>query len=91
VQQRLSKAALDELAVIGEPSAPVPRGCRAGAGPACPAPRLVINGTPDIHPLAGDPHHHLVQMPAIAWPRAPPAQPPGDHRPEFQHPAPHRS
>jgi hypothetical protein len=39
VQQRLFKAALDELAVIGEPSAAVSRGCRAGAGPACRAPR----------------------------------------------------
>src|SRR6516225_8831954 len=41
-------------------------------------------------PLAGDPHHHLVQMPAVAWPRATPAQPSGDHRPELQHPTPHR-
>src|SRR5215831_20594398 len=47
---------------------------------------LVIDGTPEIHPLAGDPYHHLVQMPAIAWLRTPP----GDHRPELHHPAPHR-
>jgi hypothetical protein len=30
---------------------------------------LVIDGTPQIQPLAGDAHHHLVQMPAIARPR----------------------
>src|SRR5689334_10603582 len=29
-------------------------------------------------------------MPAIAWLRAPPAQPAGDYGPELQHPAPHR-
>ena len=27
---------------------------------------FVIDGTPEIHPLAGDPHHHLVQMSAVA-------------------------
>ena len=27
---------------------------------------LVVDGTPEIHPLAGDPHHHLVEVPAIA-------------------------
>jgi hypothetical protein len=26
---------------------------------------LVVDGTPEIYPLAGDPHHHLVEMPAI--------------------------
>ena len=51
---------------------------------------FVIDGTPEIHPLAGDPHHHLVQMPAVAWPRATTAQPSGDHRPELKHPTPHR-
>ena len=30
---------------------------------------LVVDGPPQIHPLAGDPHHHLVQVPAIARPR----------------------
>jgi hypothetical protein len=30
---------------------------------------LVVDGPPQIHPLAGDPHHHLVEMPAIARPR----------------------
>ena len=28
---------------------------------------------PQIPPLAGDPHHHLVEVPAIARPRAAPA------------------
>src|SRR6516162_2413330 len=51
---------------------------------------LVIDGSPEIHPLAGDPHHHLVQMPSVAWPRATSAQPSGDHRSELQHPTPHR-
>src|SRR5215813_9515365 len=31
---------------------------------------LVIDGAPEIRPLAGDAHHQLVQMPAIARPRA---------------------
>jgi len=30
---------------------------------------LVVDGAPQIHPLTGDPHHHLVQVPAIARPR----------------------
>ena len=51
---------------------------------------LVIDGTPQIHPLAGDPHHHLVEMPAIARPRATPTQPSCDRGTELQHPAPHR-
>jgi hypothetical protein len=34
---------------------------------------LVVDGAPQIHPLAGDPHHHLVEMPAIARPRTAPA------------------
>jgi hypothetical protein len=40
--------------------------------------------------FAGDPHHHFVQMPAVAWPRATPAQPSGDQRSELQHPTSHR-
>jgi hypothetical protein len=34
---------------------------------------LVIDGTPQIHPLAGDPHHDLIEVPTIAWPRTAPA------------------
>src|SRR6516165_4118110 len=29
-------------------------------------------------------------MPSVAWPRATPAQPSGDHRTELEHPTPHR-
>src|SRR6516162_8905935 len=38
----------------------------------------------------GDPHHHLVKMPAVARPRATPAQPSRDRGTELQHPTPHR-
>jgi hypothetical protein len=31
---------------------------------------FVVNGTPEIHPLAGDPNNHLVQVPSIARPGA---------------------
>ena len=34
---------------------------------------LMVDGTPQIHPLTGDPHHHLVEVPAIARPWAAPA------------------
>jgi hypothetical protein len=44
---------------------------------------LEINGTPQIHPLAGDPNHHLVEVPAIARPRTAPPLPSLDHRSEF--------
>jgi hypothetical protein len=27
---------------------------------------FVVDGTPEVHPLAGDPNDHLVQVPAIA-------------------------
>jgi hypothetical protein len=30
---------------------------------------FVVDGTPQIHPLTGDPHHHFVEVPAIARPR----------------------
>jgi hypothetical protein len=44
---------------------------------------LVIDGTPEVHPLAGDPHHHLVEVPAMARPRTAPPRPSRDHRSEF--------
>jgi hypothetical protein len=44
---------------------------------------FVIDGTPQIHPLAGDPHHHLVKVLAIARPKATLAQPSGDRGAEF--------
>jgi hypothetical protein len=34
----------------------------------------VVDGTPQIHPLASDPNHHLVEVPAIARPSATLAQ-----------------
>ena len=50
----------------------------------------MIDGMPQIHPLTGDPHHHLVQMPAIARPRATPTQALRDRGTELQYLAPHR-
>ena len=50
---------------------------------------FVIDGAPEIHPLARDPDDHLVEMPSIARPRTALPQPPCDHRAEFQHPAAH--
>jgi hypothetical protein len=51
---------------------------------------LVIHRTPQKHLLAGDAHRHLVQMPAIARPRATLAQPSRDRGTELKHPSPHR-
>ena len=31
---------------------------------------LVVDGSPQVHPLAGDPNDHLVQMPSIAQARS---------------------
>jgi hypothetical protein len=39
-----------------------------------------------MHPFAGDPHHHLIEVLAIARPCTAPAQPSCDHWSEFQHP-----
>src|SRR6516164_9623022 len=30
---------------------------------------FVVDGTPEIHPLAGDADHHFVQVPSVAWAR----------------------
>jgi hypothetical protein len=40
--------------------------------------------------LPGNPDHHLVEVPAVAWARAGPSQPSCDPGPEFQNPAPYR-
>src|SRR5260221_5903527 len=48
---------------------------------------FVIDRAPEVHPFAGDPHHHLVEVPAIARPRTALPQPSRDHRAEFQNPA----
>src|SRR5271169_7072189 len=50
---------------------------------------FMIDRAPQVHMLAGDPDDHLVEMPAIAWPRTAPPQPACNNRPEFQHPAAH--
>jgi hypothetical protein len=34
---------------------------------------LVVDGTPQMHSLASDPHRHLVEVPAIARPWIAPA------------------
>src|SRR5436190_13775379 len=49
---------------------------------------MVDGSPPQIHSLAGDPNHHLVEVPAITRPRACTAQPSRDRRSEFQHPTP---
>src|SRR6267154_54128 len=51
---------------------------------------LVIDGAPQVHPLARDANDHLVEVPAIARTWAGPSKPAGKSRPELQHPAPHR-
>ena len=43
---------------------------------------FMVDGSPQKHPLARDPNHHLVEVPAIARPRAAPTQPSRDHRSE---------
>jgi hypothetical protein len=50
----------------------------------------MIDGTPQVHVLAGDPHDHFVEVPSLARAWAPPPQVSRNHGPEFQHPTPHR-
>ena len=47
---------------------------------------LMVDGTPQIHELAGDPDDHFVEMPAIARSRTAPSQAPSDRRSEFEPP-----
>ena len=51
---------------------------------------FVIDGAPQVHPLAGNPDHHLVQLPPVARAWAGPPQLSCDPGPELQNPAPHR-
>ena len=44
---------------------------------------LVIDGTPQIHPLAGDANDHLIQVPPEARAGPPLPQPSRDHRSEL--------
>jgi hypothetical protein len=48
---------------------------------------FVVNGTPEVHLLAGDPDHHFVQVPSVARATAAPSKPSRDHRSKLQHPA----
>src|SRR5262249_8657893 len=50
---------------------------------------LMIDGAPQVHPLASDSDHHLVQMPSLARAAAALPQFARDHRAELQNPAPH--
>jgi hypothetical protein len=49
----------------------------------------MVDRTPEVHPLAGNPDHHLIQMPSIARASAAPSEPASDHWSEraskFQH------
>src|SRR5258708_27189878 len=47
---------------------------------------LVINGAPQIHPLAADRDEHLIHMPSRGWPRPAGSQIPSDCRPELDAP-----
>src|SRR6516164_6096236 len=49
---------------------------------------LVVDGPPEVHPLASNPDYHLVEVPASARPRTVTAEPSRDRRSEFQHPTP---
>src|SRR5215204_2125315 len=51
---------------------------------------FLIDGAPQIQALAGDPHDHFVQMPAVAGPRPALPQSAREERAELQHPAPDR-
>src|SRR5215813_5142151 len=42
-------------------------------------PRLLVDGTPETHPLAGDPSNHFVQVPSSARAGRPPQSPCGNH------------
>src|ERR1700716_1468594 len=46
----------------------------------------MVDGTPQVHMLARDPHDHFVEMPSIARLGAAPPQIASDHRSEFEHP-----
>src|SRR5260370_37104891 len=43
---------------------------------------FMVDRAPEIHPLAGDPDYHFVEVPAIARPRTALPQPSSNHRAE---------
>src|SRR4051794_4168782 len=47
---------------------------------------FVVDGAPEIHPLAADSDDHLVEMPLAARTRTIGAQTAGEYRPEFENP-----
>jgi hypothetical protein len=47
---------------------------------------FLVDGAPQVHAFPGDPHDHLVEVPAVAGPRAPLPQSPREEWSEFQHP-----
>src|ERR1700686_4498296 len=49
---------------------------------------LVIDGAPQVHPLAGDANPPLVEVPSVARTRAGPSKPAGKPGPELQNPPP---
>src|SRR5580692_160902 len=44
---------------------------------------LVIDSAPQVHPLAGDANHHLVEVPSVARARAGASEPSCDPGPEL--------
>src|SRR5712675_9251 len=50
---------------------------------------LVVDRPPQVHPFAGNPDYHLVEVPSIARAWAAPPQLARDPGPEFQNPAPY--
>ena len=50
---------------------------------------LVIDRAPQVHPLAGDANHHLIEVPPVARSWAAPSKPAGEPGPELQNPPPH--
>src|SRR3954454_23587498 len=51
---------------------------------------LVIDGAPQVHPVAGDANHHLIEVPPVARSWAAPSKPAGGPGAELQTPPPHR-
>ena len=50
----------------------------------------MIDGTPEVHTPAGDPHDHPVEVLSVARPRPPLPQASREERAKFEHPAPDR-
>jgi hypothetical protein len=68
----------------------MPPACRAALNQHVEDLSLVIDGAPQVHPFAGNPDHHLVEVPSVARAWTGPSKPAGKPRSELQNPAPHR-